>query len=127
MPFILIVVGLIAFVIGVRGTHKEASQLLRDSFSGERNFITWIFAIGTLGVVGYVPVLRPVTRGFIALILIVMLLSNDGFFGQLQRQLLNRPRSMGAAGGGGVSPATTPAAGGLAPVPPLASLPNFLE
>jgi hypothetical protein len=42
-----------------------------------------MLAILLIGAIGYIPNLRPISRGFMALVIVVFLLSNQGLFIQL--------------------------------------------
>lgn len=91
MPVAFIVLGLFALVIGVRGTHKEAQALLIDEFTGERNFLTWVFVIGIIGLVGMWKPIRPVSRAFLILVVLALIVANKGFFDRFAGGFLNRP------------------------------------
>lgn len=90
MPFALLFVGILFLVLGVRDTQKEFVELLRGDFTGSGNFIYFIVAILGIGAVGYIPRLKPVSDGFLVLVLVVLFLSNKGFFSQFQQQVYNR-------------------------------------
>lgn len=86
MSFVLIIIGVFILVAGVRGTQNELWQLLQGDFSpsqqkqGQHSFTAWFLAILIIGAVGYVKDLRSLSRAFLALIIIVLFLSNGGFF-----------------------------------------------
>lgn len=82
MPIALIAIGLIFLVVSVRGTAGEFMTLLRSDFSGQGNFVQWFVAIVLLGSLGYVKSMRGLSTAFLALLIIVLLLSNRGFFGE---------------------------------------------
>ena len=90
MPFALIFFGIIALVVAVRDTGRDARALLVSEFTGPNNFLTWIAGIGGVGAVGYIPGLQGLSRIFLVLIFIGLFLSHDGFFAKLQLQVLNR-------------------------------------
>jgi hypothetical protein len=50
------------------------------SSSGQPGFAVWVLAIFIAGSIGYVKELKPIATAFIVLIIVVMLLSNKGFF-----------------------------------------------
>lgn len=96
MPFVFFLIGLVAIIIAVRGTQKTAFQLLGSEFTGQNNFVVWAAAIVILGALGYAPGIKPVARGLLGLVLLVMILTNSrpdgqggGFFAQLNAQLRN--------------------------------------
>ena len=88
MPILFGLFGLILIVAGVRGRITQGTpslvSLLKDDFTGTDPFWKWMLAILLIGSVGYIPNLRPISRGFMALVIIVFLISNQGVFTQLQ-------------------------------------------
>ena len=69
-------------------THIGAlGQQLEKDFSGSGNFFYWLVAIGVLGASGYIPAFTKFSRLFMGLIILVMFLSNRGFFAQFQTSL----------------------------------------
>lgn len=97
MPFALVFVGLLLIVVGAKGTQGAFASELTEDFTGPGNFIWWIAAIGSVGALGYVPSLRKFSIVFMSLILVAMLISNQGFFQKLSDALKSGP----------VKPATT--------------------
>ena len=78
MPFVFLVVGIGLLVIAVRGTQATAFRLLQSEFSGPNSFLHWALAIFILGGIGYIPVIRPVTRWLLALVIIAIIVANKG-------------------------------------------------
>lgn len=91
MPFVLIVTGLLMIVTGGLGTYAQFAAQLRKDFTGPGNFLYWIVAIMAVGSIGYIENLKSFSRLFLALILISMLLSNRGFFAQLDAAIKSGP------------------------------------
>lgn len=87
MPFFFILIGAALIVIGYRGTQKDFFALLKDDFSGPGNFFVFAMAIFLVGLVGYVPKLKGISNAFMGLIIVVMLLSNKGFFAKFSEQI----------------------------------------
>jgi len=87
MPILFGLFGLILIVAGVRGRVNSGTpslvSLVKDDFTGTNPFWKWMLAILLIGAVGYIPNLRPISRGFMALVIVVFLLSNQGLFTQL--------------------------------------------
>lgn len=120
MPFALIVLGIVALVVAVRDTGRDARALLLDEFTGQNNFISWIAGIGAVGAIGYIPSLRAFSRLFLILVFIGIFLAHKGFFDQFRQQVLNRSRrSVAETGPANIDPNNLPPAalnpGGQAP------------
>ena len=75
MPFAFALTGVVLLIAGVRGTSDKLLGLLADDMTGDNNFVYWILAIGVLGSLGYVDTLRPLSRILLALVLVVLVLS----------------------------------------------------
>lgn len=84
MPFILIIFGLLAIVVGVRGTWREFLDLLKGDFAGANNFFFWLVAIVAIGALGYLPRVRPISDALLVLVILVIFLAHKGFFSQFQ-------------------------------------------
>lgn len=91
MPFALIVIGLIMIVTGARGTYRQFAAQITADFTGPGNFLYWIIGLGVVGAVGYIDSLRTFSRLFMTLILISMVLANQGFFAKLQQAINSGP------------------------------------
>lgn len=86
MPFVLLIFG-IAFVMA--GYHGNASQLFNkigSEFVGTPSFGRWALAILVIGSLGFIRPLKPISNAFLILVLIVLFLSNRGFFASFNRQ-----------------------------------------
>lgn len=111
MPFALILLGILAFVAAYKNTLPELGALLKGDFSGQGNFMYWLAAMFIVGGIGYYKPLQNTSKMLMLLILIVMILSDKGFFNQFVTAL-NAPApaanpdaqglgtSQGNAGGG---------------------------
>lgn len=85
MPFALVIIGLMLVVTGAKDTYKDfGNAVAEDMFGPQPNFSSWMLALGLIGALGYVEVLRPFSRIFMTLVIVVMVLrSNSGFFDRL--------------------------------------------
>lgn len=110
MPYALILAGALLLVSGVRNTQADLFALLKKDFTGPHNFIFWFLAIMAVGSIGYVPKIKPVSDAFLILVILVLFLSNKGFFAQFTRQ---------------ISSTTSPLAGTTNGIPPLPALPDL--
>lgn len=99
MPFALIAIGLLLVITAYNNTQTVLSAQLQKDISGSTGFIYWIAAIVIVGAIGYIKPLEPVSRVFLALILVVLFLTNQGVFSQFNAAL------GGAAGGIGTGSA----------------------
>lgn len=91
MPYALLFVGILFLVVGFRGTQEEFLNLLKGDFTGEGNFLYWIVSLMVVGAIGFIPKLKPISDGFLVLILVVLFLKRGpGFFSQFQSQVFNR-------------------------------------
>lgn len=84
MPLLFIGTGLVFLLTGIKGDAAKLFGLLQGDFQGENNFIYWFFSILVLGSLGYIKHLENLSRVFIALVVVVLLLDNKGFFAKLQ-------------------------------------------
>ena len=87
MPFVFLFAGLLLVIAGARDKTSTLGTLIANDFAGPTNFFYWAASIGAVGAVGYYTPLRNVSRLFLALILLSMLIADQGFFVQLQDAL----------------------------------------
>lgn len=87
MPFVFLIIGAVFVVAGVRGTTPQLTQLIKGDFTGKGNFIYWALSILLIGALGYIEDLKPISRAFLILVVIVLILSNKGFFAQFNQQI----------------------------------------
>ncbi len=82
MPFAILIVGLLLIIAGARDKTGELGGLIAGDFSGSGNFLIWGSAVAGVGSLGYVSEFRNVSRVFLGLIILSMLISDKGFFTQ---------------------------------------------
>jgi len=87
MPFAFLIIGVVLVVAGVRDKTSELFTLLKQDFSGKTSFEVWALAILVIGGLGYIQKLQGLSRAFMALVLLVLFLSNGGFFQQFNAQI----------------------------------------
>ena len=75
MPFAFALVGIVLLVSGVRGSSAELVGLVKDDLTGDNNFVYWIVAVGALGALGYIDSLRTFSRALLALVFVVLVLT----------------------------------------------------
>lgn len=88
MPLVFFIAGLVLIVTGINGTTSQAGALLKRDFTGPGNFFQWFFAILVAGSLGFIPTLKPVSYGFLALVFVgILLTSGSGFFDQARKAM----------------------------------------
>ena len=124
MPFAFLLGGTVLVISGVKGTSTQLLTLLKNDIQGTDGYLYWIVAILIIGSIGYVPALKPFSRAFLVLVLVVLVLrtgktsnSGGGFFQQFTNALksISQPTS-GASSNISTSPGTiasSVATGGL--------------
>jgi hypothetical protein len=86
MPFVFLIIGTVFIIAGVRNTTGDLVKLFQTDIQGSNNFVYWILAILAIGSLGYVQDLRQLSRAFLVLVLLVLVLAEDksstagGFF-----------------------------------------------
>lgn len=88
MPFVLLALGILFFVVSLQGTQGSLFTLLKSEFVGTNSFVVWAAAFVIIGLLGYIKPIRPITHAFLVLLLLVMVLTNGkGFFSQFNSAL----------------------------------------
>lgn len=101
----LILIGLMLISIGVQGTQTQFGALVKSDFSGAGSFWYFIVGIFIVGAIGYYQPMQGVSRLIIVLLVLVLLLTNGGFWSQLQAAIASS----------GIAPGTAPAGPPVAP------------
>ena len=63
------------------------ASLIKSEFTGKNNFVYWVLSILIVGAIGYIEPLKPISRAFLLLIVIVLFLANKGVFEQFNQAL----------------------------------------
>ena len=92
MPLALLVIGILFITAAVRGKQDLLFDTLKDDFTGPNNFIYWFIAIFLIGAIGYYKPAKPLANAFLTLVILVMFISNRGFFQRFIEQI-NSTRS----------------------------------
>lgn len=92
MPFAFIFVGLVLLIAGVRDSADDLLTLLKGDLAGQNNFIYWILAILLIGALGYVKDFATLSKAFLGLVIVVLILAEDkqgngGFFTKFQQAI----------------------------------------
>jgi hypothetical protein len=94
MPLALLLLGALFLVAAVRGDKcngQQCSRMLFDTmksdFTGPNNFIYWGLALFLIGAMGYAKPLKPLSNAFLGLVILVLFISNRGFFAKFMEQI----------------------------------------
>lgn len=91
MAFVFLIVGVVLVISGVNNTQGQLWTQVQKDFSpsqqqsGQHSFLAWLIAILIIGAMGYIDELKELSRAFLVLVIVVLFLSNNGFFSQLQK------------------------------------------
>jgi len=80
VPYALVFIGLLLVMVAYKNTASQLGAQLAQDFTGKDSFVVWIAAIFIIGAVGYIKVAQNVSRALLVLIILVLILSNQGFF-----------------------------------------------
>lgn len=120
MPFALIAIGLLLVIAAYNNTQDVLGGQLKKDFSGSTGFVYWIAAIIIVGAIGYMKPMQTVSRAMLALILVVVFLTNSGVFAQFNAALAGSAGGTDANGdkgaAGGASPGMGDAPGEAGPL-----------
>lgn len=84
MPLLFIGTGIIFILTGLKGDASKLWGLVQGDFTGHNNFVYWLLSISLLGALGYIPHFEKLSRLFVVLVLVGLLVHNHGFFAQFQ-------------------------------------------
>jgi hypothetical protein len=127
MPFALLIIGIVLLVSAARNTQDDLFTLVKGDFTGQANFIFWVVSLLIIGAIGYIPKLKPISTGFLVLVLLVLFLSkgnpnnaaSGGFFQKFTAALQG---TQNASNSGGGSAATQPVNAVSQPIQPLGGI-----
>lgn len=99
MSYFFIIFGVVLVIASARNTQGCLFTLLQGDFfnntgsnncgsvSGSSSFLWWLAAIFVIGAIGYDERIRPISDGFLALVILVLLINNGGFFAKFKSSL----------------------------------------
>jgi hypothetical protein len=94
MPLALLLIGIVFLIAAVRGDKCNGQQCsdvlfttLKSDFTGPNNFIYWGIALFIVGSAGYYKPLKPLSNAFLGLVILVLFISNRGFFVKFMQQI----------------------------------------
>lgn len=73
MILVVLTIGIIILVASLRGTHAALFAAIGTDVPG---FVVWAAAIVALGAIGFIPGLKPISRGLLALVVVVLVFQN---------------------------------------------------
>lgn len=107
MPLALILLGVLFLTAAVRGDKCNGQQCsdllfktLKDDFTGPNNFVYWGIALFIIGGAGYYKPLKPLSNAFLGLIILVLFISNRGFFARFMEQIKSTTVAQSNVGSG---------------------------
>jgi len=77
MAVAFLIIGVALILTAYRNTQAELFQLLQSDAGG---YVKWAAAILAIGAIGYIPDMQKVSRALLALVLLVIVISNQGAF-----------------------------------------------
>ena len=90
MAVLVILLGVVLIVAAIRNTQGDLFSALGTDIPA---FATWAAAIFALALIGYLPGMRPVSRGLMALVILVIVMRN-------YQTILSSFASLAGQGGG---------------------------
>lgn len=97
MPLALVLLGVLFLTAAARGAKCGSDgqtqcadvlfSTLKSDFTGPGNFLYWGIALWVIGAAGYYKPLKPLSNAFLGLVILVLFLSNKGFFQQFMSQI----------------------------------------
>lgn len=105
----LLVALLIGVVLIVSAIRNSQAALFADLSTDAPGFVVWAAAIFAVGAVGYIPGLKPISRGLLALVLLVIVLKN---YQTIIAGFQSAAAAASKSSASNAAPATTPAATG---------------
>lgn len=87
MPFALIIIGVVLTIAAVRNKTDELFTLVKGDFTGDNNYVEWVVAILIIGAIGYIESFKSLSRAFLVLVVLVLLISNRGFFTKFNQEM----------------------------------------
>jgi hypothetical protein len=120
MPLALLVIGALAIITGIKGNQAQVLGQFESDLTGSGGFIYWIAAIVVFAIFGRVAGLSSAAKMFIALILVVYVVAQNGLWAQATAALAGLSTANAASGTPTVTiqPSAALTDAGNLPVPP---------
>lgn len=101
MLIVVLIIGVVLIVAAVRNSQAALFAALTQDVP---SYAVWAAAILALGMLGYVPGLKPVSRGLLILVILVIVLNNYQAVIAGFQNANTAPASSGGSGGGSGDP-----------------------
>ena len=82
MPLFLLTVGILAIIVAIKGNYPDVAVQIEHDFLGAGSFVYWAAAILLLAIIGNVTETPRAAKLFIALIIVVYVVSQPGLWAQ---------------------------------------------
>lgn len=119
MALVLIIIGTVMVIAAARdtvsGNSNDLVPLLESDFTGKDNYLYWIIAMMILGGVGYIPSMKNLSNAFLVLVLVVLFLTNGGFFSQFNSAIATTTNSATSTSGAPSTSGSTPSTNSSTP------------
>ena len=100
----------IAAILFAAAYQNQLGYLATNAEQDIKGFLPWMAAMIAIGAIGLIPKAKPVSNALLFLVILVLLISNKGFFANIQSGQAFKP----------VSPPAAPVAPGATDTPPAA-------
>lgn len=108
MIIVALLIGVILLVAAIRNSQNALFSALAQDVPG---YVVWAAAIFAVGAIGFVPALKPVSRGLLTLIIIVLVLHNyKQIIAGFQNAWQNPPKAGDSAAASTAPPTASPPA-----------------
>lgn len=87
MPLALLVIGFLAIITAIKGNYSDVATQFETDLVGSGGFIYWIAAIAVVGIIARIFDLPDTGKVFIALLVFVFVLSQNGLWTNAQTAL----------------------------------------
>jgi hypothetical protein len=90
MAYVLIFAGIALGYLDYLGSgnlSNAGSLLSQEMFGGTSPFYKWVGAIVILGLLGYIPEVRPIAMSMLVLVILAIVLSHTAAFSNLEKAL----------------------------------------
>lgn len=109
MILVALFVGAVLIVAAIRNSQAALFQALSTDVPG---YVVWAAALLALGLIGFVPGLKPISRGLLALVLVVIVMQNyqaiiTGFQSVSKGQVASTGKTVSIDGTSSTAPAST--------------------